>query len=214
MEIPVPIRSAPQPRKLRVMLAAAYAGGVSTLNLLSSSPDCNLVVVLTPYDRPSGAQLAEMCKKRDITLVHGELVKDPTFATDVLKYGVDIGLSVQCPYIVCPEVLAAAKIGWFNLHGGPLPRYAGAKPTQAAISRGEKEYGVTLHWMMPEIDAGPIVAQCMFPVFPQHTWQTLLRDSLRKGMPLIGQLLDLARTQSPIPRIEQDLSQREYFGRT
>jgi len=135
------------------MLVGAHAGGVSTLNPLSSSPDCEIVTVLAPYDRPSGAQLA----------AH---FSSTAFATDVLMYGVDIGLSVQCPYIVCTEVLAAEKIGWFNHHGGPLPRYAGAKPTQAAISRGEREFGVTLHWMTPKIDAGAIVTQTMFPVLP------------------------------------------------
>ena len=199
-------------RKLAIMLAGAYAGGVSALNLLSASPDCDVVTVLTPTG-PSGDQIRSMCAKRGITVISAELVKDPAFASDLLLYGVDLGISVQCPYIICPEVLAAAKIGWFNLHGGPLPRYAGAKPTQAAISRGEKEYGVTLHWMTPETDAGAIVAQTMFPLRQDHTWQTLLIESLRKGMPLIQELLTLAKNSSPIPRIEQDLSRREYFGR-
>jgi methionyl-tRNA formyltransferase len=128
----------PEPRKLAVMLAAEYAGGVSALNLLSSSPDCEVVTVLTSYDRPAGKQLAAMCAKRNITVVHGELVKDPAYATDLLMYGVDIGLSVQCPYTACRQVLEAAKIGWFNLHGGPLPGYAGASPTKALLPEAKK----------------------------------------------------------------------------
>jgi len=40
-----------------------------------------------------------------------------------------------------------------------LPSFAGAKPYHQAYQRGEKNIGATAHYVTPELDEGPIIAQ-------------------------------------------------------
>ena len=45
---------------------------------------------------------------------------------------------------------------------------------ERALEAGAEETGVTVHFMVEEVDAGPIVAQQRVPVLPEDTKETLL----------------------------------------
>ena len=143
-----------------------------------------------------------------------ELVRDPKFAAQVRDERADVILNVHSLYLIRKEVLEAPRLGSFNLHPGPLPRYAGLNSVCWAIYRGEKEHGVTLHKLVPEIDAGPIVYQESVGVGSEETGLSLTVKCVNIGVPLILRLLEAAaQGPSNIPLIPQDLSKREYFGR-
>ncbi|MDP6439837.1 MAG: methionyl-tRNA formyltransferase [Candidatus Brocadiia bacterium] len=61
--------------------------------------------------------------------------------------------------VLRPEVLAVPEHGCLNVHASLLPKYRGAAPINWATIRGERETGVTVQRMSPELDAGPILAQ-------------------------------------------------------
>jgi methionyl-tRNA formyltransferase len=67
------------------------------------------------------------------------------------------------PVIVPPAILAQLGYGAFNFHPGP-PGYPGWAPAHFALYDQAKEFGVTAHMMIDEVDAGPIVAVEAFPV--------------------------------------------------
>ena len=46
-----------------------------------------------------------------------------------------------------------------NIHHSFLPAFAGAKPYHSAFSRGVKVIGATSHYVIDELDAGPIIEQ-------------------------------------------------------
>jgi methionyl-tRNA formyltransferase len=68
--------------------------------------------------------------------------------------------------ILPAAVLAIPRYGAVNVHGGLLPAYRGGHVMQWAILNGERETGVTLHYVDEGIDTGPIVAQTRFPIGP------------------------------------------------
>jgi methionyl-tRNA formyltransferase len=142
-----------------------------------------------------------------------ELVRDPKFAAQLRDERVDIILNAHSLFLIRKEVLEAPRLGSFNLHPGPLPRYAGLNSVCWAIYRGEKEHGVTLHKMVPEIDAGPIVYRESVAVGSEETGLSLTVKCVNIGVPLILRLLEAAaQGSSNIPLIPQDPSKREYFG--
>ena len=51
-----------------------------------------------------------------------------------------------------------------NIHHSFLPSFAGARPYQQAHERGVKVIGATAHYVTPELDEGPIIAQQVLPV--------------------------------------------------
>ena len=62
-----------------------------------------------------------------------ESVKDPMFARQVRADDVDVLLNVHSLHIINKDVLRAPKLSSFNLHPGPLPRYAGLNPVCWAL---------------------------------------------------------------------------------
>jgi methionyl-tRNA formyltransferase len=125
---------------------------------------------------------------------------------------VDLILNVHSLYIFHKNVLTAPRFGAFNLHPGPLPRYAGLNSISWALYHGEKTHGVTIHRMEPEIDSGPIVYQSWFPIAPQDTAFSLGFKCVKAGLQLVNKLLEtMASDATKLPLTAQDLSKREYF---
>lgn len=60
-----------------------------------------------------------------------------------------------------------------NIHPSLLPRHKGLKPQQQALDAGDTESGCTVHWMTPELDAGPTILQRRVPIHPGDTAETL-----------------------------------------
>lgn len=55
-----------------------------------------------------------------------------------------------------------------NIHHSFLPSFKGAKPYHQAFERGVKLVGATAHFVTPDLDEGPIIAQAVAPV--DHTF--------------------------------------------
>jgi phosphoribosylglycinamide formyltransferase-1 len=53
-----------------------------------------------------------------------------------------------------------------NIHPSLLPLYRGLDTHARALSAGDAEHGCTVHWVVPELDAGEIIAQSRVPVLP------------------------------------------------
>jgi len=66
--------------------------------------------------------------------------------------------------------------------------------------------------MAPEIDAGPIAYQSLFPIDENDTALSLAARCVREGLPLMMRLLDVAaKHPAEIPAVPQDIEKREYF---
>jgi methionyl-tRNA formyltransferase len=65
--------------------------------------------------------------------------------------------------IVPPGVLARLGYGAFNFHPGP-PSYPGWAPAHFALYDQAPVFGATLHVMVEQVDAGPIIDVAFFPV--------------------------------------------------
>jgi phosphoribosylglycinamide formyltransferase-1 len=60
-----------------------------------------------------------------------------------------------------------------NIHPSLLPAFPGLDPHGQALRAGAKMSGATVHFVIPETDAGPIVMQESVPVYPDDTPDTL-----------------------------------------
>jgi UDP-4-amino-4-deoxy-L-arabinose formyltransferase/UDP-glucuronic acid dehydrogenase (UDP-4-keto-hexauronic acid decarboxylating) len=200
---------------LNVLLVGEESAGAQILKLLASSHH-NLVGVMASPTRAAtgGMTVWQMAEKMGCRTWPAELVKDPKFAEVVYAEKVDLLLNVHSLFVIKGEIVEAPRFGSFNLHPGPLPRYAGLNAPSWAIYRGEKVHGVTLHRMLAGIDTGTIAYQALFNIEEQDTGFSVSAKCIRAGLELIKQLLaQAADDPHAIPIIEQDFSQREYFGK-
>ena len=60
-----------------------------------------------------------------------------------------------------------------NIHPSLLPAFRGLKPQAQALAAGAKISGCTVHYVVPELDAGPAIAQTEVPVLAGDTEETL-----------------------------------------
>jgi len=60
-----------------------------------------------------------------------------------------------------------------NIHPALLPEYKGLNTHARALADGVKQHGATVHFVVPEMDSGPIVAQAAVPVHEGDTEATL-----------------------------------------
>ena len=67
------------------------------------------------------------------------------------------------PEIVSRGVLARLGYGALNFHPGP-PSYPGWAPSHFALYERAQEFGATVHVMVEQVDAGPIIDVALFPV--------------------------------------------------
>ena len=60
-----------------------------------------------------------------------------------------------------------------NIHPALLPEFKGLHTHERAIAAGAKTHGATVHFVVPEMDSGPIIAQAKVPVLATDTPETL-----------------------------------------
>jgi methionyl-tRNA formyltransferase len=202
-------------RHLRLIVVAEEAAGVQVLQGLSGlEPKPEIVAVLT-RSREEGAErpvVFEAAQRHGHDIWRSSAVRSPELAARIESADVDLLVNVHSLYVIHPAVVAAPKIGSFNLHPGPLPEYAGLNVPSWAIYRGEPEHGVALHWMDEHIDSGAIAWQERFPVEPTETGLSLSAKCVRAGVPLVLRLATVAADDpAAIPRAAQEPGRRGYF---
>jgi methionyl-tRNA formyltransferase len=62
-----------------------------------------------------------------------------------------------------------ASVPFINVHYAPLPRYRGRATVNWALINGEAEASITIHDLVPELDAGGILHQEHIPIGPRDT---------------------------------------------
>ncbi|KFZ38646.1 phosphoribosylglycinamide formyltransferase [Shewanella mangrovi] len=60
-----------------------------------------------------------------------------------------------------------------NVHPSLLPRHTGLHTHQKAIDAGDDEHGASVHFVIPKLDAGPVVLQAKVPVFEDDSAELL-----------------------------------------
>jgi len=92
--------------------------------------------------------------------------------------------------ILPQPVLAAPRLGCFNIHASLLPRWRGAAPIQRAILAGDSETGITIMEMDEGLDTGPMLLAESVPIGPATTARMLQEELASLGARLIVGALD------------------------
>lgn len=78
-----------------------------------------------------------------------------------------------------------------NIHPALLPQFKGLHTHRRALAAGVREHGATVHFVVPEMDAGPIIAQDAVPVLEGDTEESLAQRVLAVEHRLYPQALRL-----------------------
>jgi UDP-4-amino-4-deoxy-L-arabinose formyltransferase/UDP-glucuronic acid dehydrogenase (UDP-4-keto-hexauronic acid decarboxylating) len=199
-------------RPVNVLLVAEESAGIQVLRRVAESGHRLVGVMTAPQTRGGGATVAGVAEGLGLTVLPSERVRNPDLADWIRGENVDLLLNVHSLFVAHGDVVGAPAIGSFNLHPGPLPGYAGLNAPSWAIYNREPSHAVTVHWMEPGIDTGAIAYESSFDLAESDTGLSVSVRCVREGLPLIERLLEDAEAGA-IPKEEQDLAGRRYFGR-
>ncbi|CBA16611.1 phosphoribosylglycinamide formyltransferase [Xanthomonas albilineans] len=103
-------------------------------------------------------------------------------------------------WIVCAgymRILGASVVHRFagrllNIHPSLLPKYRGLDTHAQALAAGDTEHGASVHFVIPELDAGAVIAQVRVPVQPGDQPDDLAQRLLPREHRLLCAVLQLA----------------------
>jgi len=124
----------------------------------------------------------------------------------------DLFLVCSYPMILAPELLALPRRGSLNFHGGILPRHRGANVLNWVLIEGERETGVTLHFLDPGVDTGDVVDILTVPISDQDTALSLRARLDQAVMELLERWWP-AIEQGRLPRHPQQEADARHYPR-
>ena len=112
----------------------------------------------------------------------------------------DAVAAAQPDWVVCAGYMRILGDGFvqrfrgrlLNIHPSLLPKYRGLHTHQRALDEGDAEHGASVHFVVPELDAGAVIAQAPVPVHADDTAASLAARVLRVEHPLLVQVLQWA----------------------
>jgi len=188
--------------------------GIAGLEALARN-GYDIAAVFTSADDPQENCWFESVKKwadrRNLPVYIEEEINSPQWIEKIRQLRPDVIFSFYYRKMIASEILAIPQTGAFNLHGSLLPRYRGRCPVNWVLINGEKQTGVTLHYMIDKPDAGDIVGQKEVVIDFADTAKTLYDKLCNAAALLLDELLPGIK-KGEIPRSKQNLAAGSYFG--
>jgi phosphoribosylglycinamide formyltransferase-1 len=165
-------------RRIGVLISGR---GSNTITLIeaANAPDYPATVALVVANRPEAAGL-ERARTAGIDAI---VIDHKAFSTrESFEQALDAALTERSIDLVCLAGFMRVLTPWFvarwagrvlNIHPSLLPVFRGTRTHERALAEGVLVHGCTVHFVVPDLDAGPIVAQAAVPVVPGDTAQSL-----------------------------------------
>ena len=139
------------------------------------APDYPAEIVLVVSNRPNtpGIERAKALGLKTAVIDHKAFPSREAFdeAVEAALLGERVELVCQAGFMRIQSAAFATR--WLgkqlNIHPSLLPLFKGLHPHQQALDAGVRISGCTVHFVTPELDAGPIIAQAAVPVLAGDT---------------------------------------------
>lgn len=201
------------------------AGGVSKLNLAvfisgrgsnlqslidaCAGPDFPAQIALVFSNKPDvqGLERAEKAGIPTQVLNHKGFESREDYDAAVLKilgnYPIDLVCLAGFMRIITPVLIEPWEGRMINIHPSLLPDYKGLHTHERVLADKKSEHGCTVHFVVPEMDAGPIIVQRRVPVLPGDTPDSLAERVLAEehiAYPeAIRMIADKLSVETPLP---------------
>jgi phosphoribosylglycinamide formyltransferase 1 len=167
-------------RKRAAVLVSGRGANMTALIAAAKRADYPAEIALVLSNRPDAAALGRARDSGIATAVvdHTLYGKD----REAFERAVEAVLENHRIELVCLAGFMRLFTPWLvtrwtgrmlNIHPALLPAFRGLHTHERALEAGVKIHGATVHFVVPEVDSGPIVAQAAVPVLDRDTPETL-----------------------------------------
>jgi phosphoribosylglycinamide formyltransferase 1 len=198
-------------KKRVAILISGRGSNMVALIEAAKAEDYPAAIVLVVSNVPDAGGLARARESGIETVV----VDHRLFGEDreAFERALDAELQVHRIGLVClagfmrlltPDFVRRWSGRMLNIHPALLPQFKGLHTHRRALEAGVLQHGATVHFVVPEMDSGPIVAQDSVPVLEGDTEATLAARVLEVEHRLYPQALRLvAEGRATFPVAQQ-----------
>jgi phosphoribosylglycinamide formyltransferase-1 len=168
------------PRKRVAILISGRGANMAALIAAAKSPDYPAEIALVLSNRPDAGGLRRASAEGIATAVvnHRDLGKDREAFERAVQalldaHRIDIVCLAGFMRLLTPWLVSRWSGRMINIHPALLPSFTGLHTHERALETGVKIHGATVHFVVPEVDSGPIIAQAAVPVLDDDTPDTL-----------------------------------------
>jgi phosphoribosylglycinamide formyltransferase-1 len=214
----------------KLRLAVLISGRGSNLQAILDQfgpkvPDSPIDLVLVLSNRPDAAGLAraERAGVRTLVIDHKTFSDrasfDAAMDTEIRAAGAEMIALAGFLRLLTDDFINAWRDRMVNIHPALLPALKGLHTHERALRRGLKLHGCTVHFVRPEMDTGPVIAQAAVPVLEDDTPDSLAARVLAAEHQLYPHALRLiaagrVRVEGEIARIDQAADAQARAGRS
>jgi len=159
-------------KKRVAILISGRGSNMASLLDAAAAPDYPASIALVLSNRPGAGGITRASEAGVATVVvdHKAYPDRESF-----ERAMDAALVEAEIEIVCLAGFMRVLTPWFvsrwvgrmiNIHPSLLPLFRGTHTHRQALDAGVRVHGCTVHYVVPELDSGPIIAQACIPVFP------------------------------------------------
>ena len=148
--------------------------------------------------------------KSRMVLMDQTIIEKKKFKNILREYNIDLGVVATFGKIIPKEVIESIPLGIINLHSSLLPKYRGANPIFWAIRNGEKEFGITVHYLNERIDEGDIILQKKIPIEDCYTIVDCRKIFFKKGVGLLKKVISMFNG-GRVEALPQDNDKATYY---
>lgn len=162
--------------------AVLISGSGSNLQALldaAAKPDYPAIIALVISNKADayGLERARQAGVATLVIDHAAYATREEYDAAVHAALVEAGIDIVClagfMRLLSPGFVQQWQGKMLNIHPSLLPLFKGLHPHRQALEAGVKLSGCTVHFVVPEMDAGPIIAQSAVPVLDGDTEQSL-----------------------------------------
>jgi phosphoribosylglycinamide formyltransferase 1 len=163
----------------------------------AQASDFPATIALVVSNRPGapGLARAEAAGIEAVTLDHKAFPSREAFDRALDRVLRERGIEFVClagfMRVLTPWFVESWQGRMINIHPSLLPLFRGTGTHRQALEAGVTVHGCTVHFVVPELDAGPIIAQAAVPVLPDDTEETLAARVLAQEHAIYPQALRL-----------------------
>ncbi len=197
---------------MRVIFIGQAPFGADALKYLLEQGE-NVVGVVTVPDVPGQKKpnpVKEVAQEKGLPLIQPRGMRGAEVHEWVKELSPDLLALAFVTDIVPGSLIQLATHGGINFHPSLLPKYRGGTAINWAVLSGEKETGVTIHYIDEGLDTGDIIIQEKVDIDPDDTVVSLYFNKLYPlGVKMVAEAVKLIR-EGRAPRIPQDESKASY----
>jgi phosphoribosylglycinamide formyltransferase 1 len=183
-------------RRVAILLSGGGSNMVALVRSMQNRADRPAQPVLVLSNDPGAGGLAQAAALGvpAVAVDHRAFPDRPAFEAAVQaelgRAGADLVSLAGFMRILTPDFVARWAGRMLNIHPSLLPKYPGLHTHARALAAGDTEAGCSVHEVIADLDAGPVLGQARVPVLPGDTADTLAARVLVQEHRLYPMVLD------------------------